>query len=78
MSNATEDKNVDLLNSRRFKALKRHVLLPPIMLKAFHSGKYVLHQKDMARPGQDAAFLPWGPIYQFEQSPAKTVFCKPW
>lgn len=48
----------DLVNSVLLNALRRHRRDPPLMLKADQSGKYVAHQKDLARPGQDAALRP--------------------
>ena len=55
-----------------------HSLLPPLMLKACQSGKYVVIQKLLANPGHEAAFRPYFPIYQFEQSPANTEAARPW
>lgn len=48
----------DFVNSVLLKALRRHSREPPLILKADQSGKYVAHQNDRARPGQDAALRP--------------------
>ena len=48
----------DLVKNLRLSARRRHHFDPPLILKADQSGKYVFHQKERARPGQDAALRP--------------------
>lgn len=75
---ATPRKSSALASTPAFTSQRRivyrgHSLLPPTRLKADRSGKYVAAQYDRAMPGQEAALRPNLPMYQFEQSPEKTV-----